>query len=210
MTMRKTSVLMMVMLAGWMAGSSVAHADALCPDTGKSSDLAIGNVSDLQFDIDRLGLCVQRARLLQQIDEAVKKREDLRMQPFGVSGSMGAGMGANNNVMIPAMPMPPELPALSKATSSAPAMAQPVAAAPPAGEWKIQRIWGQGDGMQAQLVKDDVIANIKLNDILPSGERVSVLSARGITLDNGKTAKQLQWLENTKKDNSAALAGKRS
>lgn len=206
MMYRKTSFLMMALLAGYLARSGPAMADALCPDTGKSSDLSVGNVSDLQFDIDRLSLCVQRARLLQQIDEIVKQREDLRMQPFGVTGNSAA---MNNNVMIPPMPMPPDLPSMPK-TSAVPA--QPIMAAAPvpamtASDWKIQRIWGQGDTMQAQLAKDDMIANVKLNDILPSGERVSVLSARGVTLDNGKTAHPLNWLENTKKNDANNMMG---
>jgi hypothetical protein len=50
--------------------SSVAHADDLCPDIAKGEKgLSVNDMADLQFDIGRLNLCLQRARLLQQIDE---------------------------------------------------------------------------------------------------------------------------------------------
>jgi hypothetical protein len=68
----------------------------------------------------------------------------------------------------------------------------------PQGEWKIQRIWGQGNVMQAQLVKGDVIANIKKGDTLPTGEKIVELSGKGVTLHDGKTQSDLGWLEDTK------------
>lgn len=203
MMMKKTSFLTMACLAVWISGSHAAQADQLCPDTAKASDLTVGDVADLQYDIDRLALCVQRARLLQQIDETVKKREALRQEPFAGNGP-STGLGGAG-IAIPPMPMPSELPALQRAATQAPAQAASPAPTVAISEWKIQRIWGQGAAMQAQLAKGDVIANVKLNDLLPTGERVSELSGRGVSLDNGKMVRSLNWLGNDKKDGKGAV-----
>ena len=179
---------------------STAQADNLCPDTSKMGDLKLTNGSDLQFDIDRLALCLQRAKLLQQIDETVKKREEIRQVPLGQVGSSNTS-GVNN--AFPSIPSMPALPDLGAPPPAIPRI-MPVPDLPAATvDWKIQRIWGQGSDMQAQLAKDDMIANVKLNDTLPTGEKVSELSGRGVTLNDGKTAHSLKWLETVKKTGTA-------
>jgi hypothetical protein len=190
----------------------IARADELCPDTTKAKDLNLGNTADLQFDIDRLALCLQRAKLLQQIDETVKKREVIRQEPLGMSSNnsaMGTGLGS---AVIPPMPAPslPSLPSMPAQTDTKTTVATPAPVVTT--EWKIRGIWGQGDGMRAQLAKGDMLANVKLGDILPSGEKVTELSARGITLDDGKTKHVLNWLETIKKDSVvvAPKTGQRS
>jgi hypothetical protein len=166
-----------------------AHADDLCPDTTKGEKaLTVNNMTGLQFDIGRLNLCLQRARLLQQIDEIVKKREELRLQP-----APAVEINTLGNIPKMAASMPP----LPNSEAALP-MAQPILAAKSTGEWKIQRIWGQGSVMQAQLVKDDVIANVKSGDTLPSGETVAELSGKGVTLDDGKQKKTLIWAGDVK------------
>lgn len=198
-------VVMMVMGLGMMsAAPSIGWADELCPDTTQGEKgMAVNGMADLQFDIGRLNLCLQRARLLQQIDETVRKREEIRLQPLGGVGAAGAGPTDYANIPPLSAPMP-----LLPGDKGSPAkMAEEAAPLPPAKailpesdatEWKIQRIWGQGNVMQAQLVKGDVIANIKKGDVLPSGETVTELSGRGVTLENGKTHNVLTWLADSK------------
>lgn len=180
---------------------SAAQADTLCPDMSKGeSSLTAGNMADLQFDIGRLNLCLQRARLLQQIDETVKKREQLRQEPLAAP-SMGTGGFAGIPPLAAALPpLPSDSKGLQNSKTTASANSVPVLETKitPQGEWKIQRIWGQGNVMQAQLIKGDVIANIKMGDTLPTGEKVVELSGRGIVLDDGKNRHDLSWKEDTK------------
>jgi hypothetical protein len=188
--------------------SGGAQADMLCPDTTKLKDLSIGDVTDLQFDIDRLNLCLQRAKLLEELDKTVKEREQIRQQPLGATGKNGANaMGAAGpfSGAIPVIPSMPSLPSEVKAMQQAPAAPLAVVETPVLNrDWKIQRIWGQGSGMQAQLAQGDTIANVKLNDVLPNGEKIVELSARGVVLDDGKSKHSLSWLEPTKKIDRAA------
>ena len=192
-------VLSCTLLMGLMMPITGFAADNLCPDTASRKELAVNDMADVQFDIDRLGLCLQRARLLQQIDETVKKREQIRQQPLVATGNVfNTGLGG-----LPSMPAIPPLSADKIAAALPGGNAMPKMAAPvPLGEWKIQRIWGQGNTMQAQLVRDDVIANVKVGDILPSGERIAELSVRGVMMEHGKTRTSLGWLETTKKDSA--------
>ncbi len=178
-----------------------ARADNLCPDTTKLAELSVANPGDLQFDIDRLGLCLQRAKLLEQLDESVKKREVIRLQPLGATSTLTVN-NANGYPAIPSMPSLPDLPKAQPANNAVRARSPAITSADN-GDWKIQRIWGQGADMQAQLAKGETIANVKINDILPDGDKIIELSARGVTLENGKTHHALSWLETTKKYNAS-------
>jgi hypothetical protein len=200
MLSRRLAVMMPIMILG-LSFATMALADTLCPDMSKGeSSLTAGNMADLQFDIGRLNLCLQRARLLQQIDETVKKREQLRQEPLAAP-SMGTGGFAGIPPLAAALPpLPSDSRALQnnaapRVQNSAPVLETKIT---PQGEWKIQRIWGQGNVMQAQLIKGDVIANIKMGDTLPTGEKVVELSGRGIVLDDGKNRQDLSWKEDTK------------
>lgn len=170
----------------------MAQADVLCPDTTNQSDLAVKSMSDVQFDIDRLGLCLERAQLLQKLDETVRKREELRLKPMGLDGNLTTGTG------LGALPPMPTLSASKIAIPALEAVKEPVPAIIQQ-DWKIQRIWGQGSGMQAQLVRDDVIANVKSGDILPTGERIAEVSVRGVILDGTSGRKPLVWFDSAKK-----------
>ena len=194
---------------------TTARADDLCPDN--ANDMAVNDMTGLQFDIGRLNLCLQRAKLLEQIDQTVKKRELMRQEPLGMPlGSSGkaASLVATGDVApfgtIPALnaalpPLPKDESALPRMASVTPkTIPQAVAATPaatPAADdvnWKIQRIWGQGEGMQAQLKRNGVIANVRKNDVLPTGEKVTDLSARGVTINSGAMHKALMWSDEAK------------
>jgi hypothetical protein len=194
----KKKIIACLAIVGLMMIQSSARADELCPDVTKGeASLTVSDMAGLQFDIGRLNLCVQRARLLQQIDEIVKKREQIRQEPMALSPISGS-MGMIPPLAAPLPPLPSEQTmkqALQKTQASDLGV---VSVKAPQGEWKIQRIWGQGQVMQAQLVKGDVIANIKRGDTLPSGEKVAELSGKGVVLDNGKGQQTLNWLEDHK------------
>lgn len=198
--MPMTRLILMAVIIG-LAGPSLARADMLCPDTANESDLAVKDMSDVQFDIDRLELCLQRAQLLQKIDETVKKREQLRNQPLGLNGSMSMGSAS-----IPPMPGLPTLSADKIAMPVIEAVKEPIIPVVQQ-DWKIQRIWGQGSAMQSQLVRDDVIANVKVGDVLPTGERVAEVSVRGVILDSGSGRKPLVWFDNAKKETETEQQG---
>lgn len=197
MRMIMSAVTYIAVMGIMMAVSHHARADELCPDITKGeSALTVSDMAGLQFDIGRLNLCVQRARLLQQIDEIVKKREQIRMEPLAAPSLGGALSGVIPPMAAPMPPLPSDK-AVARAVkdNNDP---EPAMIAIPQGDWKIQRIWGQGQVMQAQLVKGDVIANVKRGDTLPGGDKVVELSGKGVVLENKKGQHILSWLEDQK------------
>lgn len=184
-----------------------AHADdLLCPEIDVNNAVTPTGIAGVQADIERLNLCVERAKLLRQLDEVVVKRHEMidkARNPSALSGGMG-GMG-----MIPSLPVgslpnvsginsgsiPQNLqPGEVRITGPGQAPLQAISPFVAGQEWKIRKIWGQGIGMNAQLVySGGVLLNVLKGQPLPNGMVIESISGRGVTVSQGGKITDLSW-----------------
>lgn len=154
--------------------SGIAVADDLCPDVETEMGNAPVTLAEVQNDIDRYQLCLERTKILTKLDEMALELEELGRPEEGSLPNFGAAMGQAGN--IAAVPMP-QLPLGTPAVQE------------PESDWRVRRIWGTMSGLKAQLVDDEgVLETVSQGDTLSSGETVTKLSARSISLTkDGKT-----------------------
>jgi type IV pilus biogenesis protein PilP len=175
----------------------------LCPDAQSPPNNTGNNLNDVQADIDRLGLCVERAKLLQELDELVTKRQAL------LTGENANGLNlpplplSSNQANLQIKPQAPALDnqtittTLNRATPPNPPT-QPgpanALAATNNGAWFIQRIWGQSPNMQAQLINtNNSLATVSVGEPLTDGYAVESISARGVILSRAGKLTNLDW-----------------
>ena len=178
----------------------------LCPDAQSPPNNTGNNLNDVQADIDRLGLCVERAKLLQELDALVTKRQalltgedanGLNLPPLPLSG---------NQANLQIKPQTPTLDnktitnTLNRATPdnnrANAANPQPTDALTTNnnGAWSIQRIWGQSPNMQAQLIgANNNLATVNVGEPLTDGYAVESISARGVILSRAGKLINLDW-----------------
>ncbi len=162
---------------------SVAYADTLCPDPQVESSVVPSDLARVQEDIDRLSLCVERTKLLQELNTLSTEASNT-VQPLSA------------DTIDPSFLKPLTASSLSNMTTDvAPKIDEkPFETAP---DWVIRRVWGQGGKLQAQLVSDEgVLATVKTGETLIDGSQVAEISVRGVTLTkkNGDE-EQLAWQE---------------
>jgi len=174
----------------------------LCPEPKAALEEKAGDLARIQSDITRYTLCVQRAQLLQRLNELtienidtldsavtqisqnsfpkldVAQIEDIFMKNFSQEKISAiqvdqAPTTTDNTSPIPA-PTPLELKT-----------------------WLIQNITGQGSELQAVLVSNqNDIVTVKSGDKIPNSKaRVKNIKASGVILTtNNKENINLQWL----------------
>lgn len=179
--------------------------DTLCPTMDEVKNKQSGTLADIQSDIDRLTLCIERARLLEQLDGVGAARE--KMLADALEKASGGGslpldqIPAMNAGQLPGVPgidiknLKPGEVQVDGAAGDPFATANPEAAQKQA-EWHIRKIWGQGGAMRAQLTDSDgILVNVTSGDPLPDGTKIESLSVKGVTISrNGKTS-ELTWEE---------------
>lgn len=159
-----------------------AQADTLCPDPQIESSVVPSDLAQVQEDIDRLSLCVERTKLLQELNELANEKTE-QVQPLNAGAF-------DPSFLAPLSPKVLEQ-ASEKVVSRAPVQSAPV--------WKIRRVWGQGGKLQAQLIDSQgVLATVKVGEELTDGSVVETVSVRGVTVKqkNGKS-KDLGWQESS-------------
>lgn len=155
-------------------------ADRLCPDIEELRKTSPDTMTGVQADIDRMKLCVERAKLLEQLDSIALKRQEILNKVTKIDNSL---------IPIPALPVA-SLPTLRPIEKQ-----QAVSAPQPArSAWFVRKIWGQGGDMRAQLSDNQGgLLNIAKGDVLPDGAVVEGLSARGVTISYNGNIKDVEW-----------------
>ena len=176
-------------------------AASLCPDAETLVRTPPDAMTGVQADIDRLTLCVERAKLLKQLDEVATQREEMLNKVRNPSNpEMPSGVGG-----IPALPsaaLPPVSgidtaglqPGDVRITNAAPAPLAPTMQSLEAPAWKVRKIWGQGASMRAQLSDGKgVLINVRTGDPLPDGATVESISVKGVAISQNGKAEDLSW-----------------
>lgn len=195
----------LVLLLGFAAPAAHAAED-LCPDAKTARSTTPGDMAGVQSDIERLTLCVERAKLLKQLDDIAKQRADtlekLKNPDFGKNGGISTGLGTIPPLPVSALPpidsgksdnknlkpgeirihAPTGKPLDDALTSLTP------------GEWKVRKIWGQGAAMHAQLTDGrGTLVNVVKGDPLPDGPVVETISVKGVSISQGGKITDLSW-----------------
>lgn len=167
--------------------------DVLCPEPANIATTAPADLAQVQSDIDRLTLCVERAKLLSELDKTIDDREK----------------DNKNDLLDPLQPIMPQAAEVSRVMQQQNMGIAPVPMAQPfdgnaaedntqdadtGNEWKIRRIWGAKGNTKAQLVKGGgIVATVVKNDILPDGFVIVELSTIGVTIRKDGKAHELGW-----------------
>lgn len=189
-----------------------------CP-TPESISNAPDDLAKVQEDIDRFTLCVQRAQLLERLNESLLKNQQSSDMALGLGGMPGVA-GAQRAGSPGLMPLPanalagadvaPRAPGAAAAPAKAPSAPAVQAQAPaekqaeakpepelPAMPWTIREIYGAGTGVEAKLISpegDEVKAKSGMK--LPDGKTTVVrVTPAGVTVKDDKGVKPLDWVK---------------
>lgn len=166
-----------------------AFAD-VCPEPKQALANTPNDLAQIQADITRFTLCVQRSQLLERLNnltqqniQTIDSALDMSMTPDlnNLAGDVMAAMPA------PQMPVEPESDMMEQSSAPTP---QPIQS-----DWRIRDISGKGGRLVAVLEDgNQTIARVSQGDSLPDSDaRVTALSVRGVTISvNGET-QNLQW-----------------
>lgn len=204
---------------------SAAETDILCPDVEAAKKETPSDVAGVQADIDRLNLCVERARLLKQLDDIAKQRTDTLNKVSGGGDMSGSGLGIIPTLPVSALPSLPDAKPKAGGVTIKQSAANPLdagggaaAAEPETTSWKIRKIWGQAGGvsgatMRAQLSNGKGgLLNVVKGDPLPDGQVVESVSIKGVTLSRSSSKgsgkiNDLSWEEENDSASSDAGSG---
>jgi len=206
-----------VLLCVALSPVAAVAADELCPDVASAKENGPKDVAGVQADIERLNLCVQRARLLKDLDEVAKQRDDMLKKvtdPAAALSSEIAGVGG-----IPPLPSAALPPVPTDVTGLKPgdvrvtgAKGSPLGGGGKGGAagtspvvqnqgWKVRKIWGQGITMRAQLTNGSgTLLNVMKGDTLPDGKAVELVSIKGVTTSQNGKITDLSWDDSSDSD----------
>lgn len=202
----------MATLPGVTAGTAPETLrDNPCPEPKKALASTPDDLARIQEDITRFTLCVQRAQLLERLNELATANIETIDSALNltVSSQMdgNAVPGIMPNIPMPQLPesisnmleddagdfndMPRQNSGGSSSSSSSASETMPPSA------WRIRDIQGTGGKMVARLVnRDGVFLKISAGESLPDdGGKVTAVNRTGVIIgDNGQT-QSLKWVE---------------
>ena len=180
--------------------------EVLCPDPDIMKRSVPGDLSGVQADIERLNLCVERVKLLKQLDDVIiqrKKALEKLTSPAAAANGINTGLGVSSIPPLPVSALPPlKTPSNLKNFKPGGMIVQGAAGSPfdraAAGpsDWQVRKIWGQGAGMRAQIIDASAggtIMNVVKGDPLPDGAVVETVSVKGVAISRNGKISDLSW-----------------
>ncbi len=155
----------------------------LCPEPGAALQDVPAGPAEIQADIDRFTLCLDRAELLLKLEEVSNRNDELLMGASGMGG-----------MVLPVNPTP-----LTQAqTEELMASNDPnmMGALPPIkmADYTILGISGAGGALDARLnTPDGDIQMVRIDDHLEDGSVVSSISASQVFVRKDGKTRLLQW-----------------
>ncbi len=178
------------------ATSSTSFVDP-CPLPSAELAQAPDDLAKIQSDIDRYTLCMERAQLLQRLNDVAVENQEKLQAANGVP-SLDAG-ASNPGMQLDTLPGFAEQRAQMLGSVNE-ASVQDSASAPSSSggnTWYIMKIMGGGSNLSAQLTKEDgTLARVKAGDRLPDGSSIDVVTATTVTITQDNESKELGWREN--------------
>lgn len=169
-----------------------------CPNLRGAMEQSPDDLSKVQSDIDRFTLCVQRAQLLERLNESAIKSVEQTDAALGLGSLNGmGGVLPTGPVAMPPLPSGAlggaDVTPVATETTEPAQDAEPIIKAPePA--WLIREVFGPAVNMEARLLSpegDEV--KVKKGTRLPDASVVMSITPEGVTLRSAKGVKTLEW-----------------
>lgn len=185
-----------------------------CPEPRQALGSTPDDLARIQEDITRFTLCVQRAQLLERLNELAKANIEtidsalnLVATPLNnqqlTSGTQGQGNSIMGDIPVPALP--DSISQMLQDDASDEAMNQQVSTERPARErrrtqgsaWRIRDIQGSGGNIHARLMDDQgTILKVSQGDSLPDdGGRVSSITNSFVRVTQDDESTNLRWVD---------------
>jgi len=177
------------------ADTSTGMPNDPCPNLRGASANAPDDLSKVQLDIDRFTLCVQRAQLLERLNDSAMRSVQDTDRALGL-GTPGAGALAAGMPPLPADALAgASVEPLPTASGAAVATTPAATATPaPSRNWTIREIYGSSVDMEARLLSPDGDEfKVKKGTRLPDSSVVTSVTPGGVSIDSGKGSKSLEW-----------------
>ncbi len=177
-----------------------------CPEPKQALENTPNDLKNIQEDITRFTLCLQRAQLLNRLNDLAKENLDTINTTFDdkVTGLMEAVEPPQMpQIAMPAAPSIPSVEPLSEdggeedATTSTPMpMAQPAPSLPNS-TWMIREVTGRGGELVAILVDDqDNLTQVKSGETLPDSDMVvETVSPTEVSVKSNDDIIKLDWMD---------------
>lgn len=172
-----------------------------CPEPKKALGETPDDLAKIQEDITRFTLCVQRAQLLERLNELAEA--NIETIDTALNLAVEKNMDGGNAVpgVMPQIPMPqlsndatnmaqePSFDPVPDFTNRIPAAADI--------DWKVRDIQGSGGKITAQLVGDDgSFLKVKQGDALPDeGGKIITLTNTMVRVEKDGKKHILQWVQ---------------
>ncbi len=165
----------------------------LCPQPTEALNAVPANIDQLQADIDRFTLCLNRAELLLKLEDLKNQNKtdmasangmDLPIEPTPLTDQQtGQLLGAD----------PSGVPAAPTSVLSTP-NALPAKEEAPKDAYVIREVRGLSGVLVARLQSTDGnYEQVKIGDKLADGSEVTAITTTQVTVQKGGTVKRLGW-----------------
>lgn len=179
-------------LAAEPPGSLLSDADP-CPAPAAAMASSPDDLAKIQADIDRYTLCMERALLLQRLNDLALENQESLMQSSGVSkDAPGMQLGTIPNYdqqRAEVMAMVNQAEQVHVEEDVPPPVEE---------DWVIMRISGPASDLVAKLGKPDgQIAQVRSGDPLPGGGNVESISTTSVSIRQDGKSEQLRWQDSS-------------
>ncbi|PCI01894.1 MAG: hypothetical protein COB76_00295 [Alphaproteobacteria bacterium] len=173
--------------------------DNPCPEPKRALGATPDDLAKIQEDITRFTLCVQRAQLLERLNELAESNIETIDSALNLTVGQNDGGNAVPGIM-PSIPMPPLPASVSQMLTqgNSPAMDSPVIQQfMRESNWKIRNIQGKGGSITAQLV-DAGGAYLKISkggNLPNNGGEVLSITNTSVRVNLDGKIQNLKWIE---------------
>lgn len=168
-----------------------------CPEPKKAMGSTPDDLAKIQEDITRFTLCVQRAQLLERLNELAESNIETIDTALNLTAQNTLDGNAVPGIM-PSVPMPQMSDSAAQLLQDEPqSNFAPMPSQPQESSWRIRNIEGKGGAISAQLVHGNgTLLKVKTNQALPEGSgRVISISQTSVRIEQDGQKQTLQWVE---------------
>lgn len=172
-----------------------------CPEPKRALGSTPDDLAKIQEDITRFTLCVQRAQLLERLNELAESNIETIDSALNLTVNNNADDGNAVPGIMPSIPMPQLPDSVSNLLNSEDSASDPSMAMgssqPASSSWRIRNIEGKGGEITAQLVGDDgTYIKVTKGQTLPDdGGRVVSVSNTSVRIEKDGEKMTLRWVE---------------
>lgn len=200
--MRKTIFTFLLMTGSLAVSSAQAQSQQLssdpCPQIMEAAKQSPGDLAAVQADIERYTLCVQRAVLLQRLNELASKNEQDMSPAFSLDNIEGLPYGREEIEQMVTNLRAREQEVNDLIASNVPDAPQQTnqseSAVKKGPSYVVSELMGSGGDMKARITDSDQVPyTVSVGDSLPDDSTVVSISATGVVVVKDSKQTTLSW-----------------